>query len=128
MRVRGPAYNGPVTPLLHLSPLGLLDIWDDLLTARYGDNSFGGDTAEIYAYRCVGPGTAGTIFGAAVGTAMARDAALEAAQGLHAVLELFAARHRVTIEVDGYPFGAWVATTPFSHRAAVRVTSVERRP
>ena len=47
---------------------------------------------------------------------------------LDAVLELFAARHRVTIEVDGYPFGAWVATTPFSHRAAVRVTSVERRP
>ena len=79
-----------MTPLLHLSPLGLLDIWDDLLTARYGDNSFGGDTAEIYAYRCVGPGTAGTIFGAAVGTAMARDAALEAAHEVYSDFSDFA--------------------------------------
>jgi hypothetical protein len=117
-----------VTPLLHLSPLGLLDVWDDLLTARYGDNGFGGDTAEIYAFRCVGPGAVMMLAAARPDSGMARDAALEAAQGLHAILELFTTRHRVIVEVDGCIFGPWVATTPFYHRAAVRVTPVEARP
>lgn len=117
-----------MTPLLHLSPLGLLDVWDDLLTARYGDNGFGGDTAEIYAYRCIGPGTAMTLVATQPDSGMARDAALEAAQGLHAILELFMTRHRVVVEVDGCLFGPWVATTPFYHRAAVRVTAVKVRP
>jgi hypothetical protein len=28
-----------------------LDVWSDLEAAYYGKNKFGGDTAEIYAYR-----------------------------------------------------------------------------
>jgi len=113
-----------VTPLLRISPLGLLDLWDDLLTARYGDNSFGGDTAEIYAHRCASPGAATTLMLCA-GTdtaAQIHDAAIEAAQGLHAIIALFIERHRVTVEVDGRPFGPWVASRPFTHRAHVSVT------
>lgn len=117
-----------MTPLLQLSPLGLLGLWDDLLTARYGDNGFGGDTAEIYAYRCASPGAATTLMTVPGDAAMLHDAAIEAAQGLHAIIALFIERHRVTVEVDGRPFGPWVASRPFNYRAHVSVTPTERRP
>lgn len=102
------------------------------MAACHSNGSLGG-TTEVYAYRCVSPETAVTLVVTPMSlaprpTPTAHDAALEAAQGLHAILELFAARYRVTVEVDGHPFGAWVATTPFNHRATVRVTPIERQP
>ena len=35
----------------NLSMVQALEIWSDLESAYYGENSFGGDTAELYAYR-----------------------------------------------------------------------------
>lgn len=37
--------------MTNLSINQLLDVWNELVRAYYGENGFGGDTAEIYAYQ-----------------------------------------------------------------------------
>ena len=37
--------------MLNLSPQRLVDVWHELELAFYKENSYGGDTAEIYVYR-----------------------------------------------------------------------------
>lgn len=50
------------------------------------------------------------------------DEDAEAARVFAAVLELFAATHEgVRIEVDGRPFGPWLAERPEPHRWHVRI-------
>lgn len=98
----------------------LLLLWGELVECRYGDNKFGGDTAELYAYR-FGRHEPRLQHVTSLDDPWMVETGLERAGALHALLDRFQAAYEVDIEVDGRPFGDWVRQTPFVHRAHVRV-------
>lgn len=110
--------------LLRIAPLELLSLWEDLLEAEHGTNGFGGDTAEIYAYRM---GTHGIYYyemlrrpdGLQHPEVVKAD--LESALVLYELLCLFQDRRQVDIEVDGVRLAAELASQRFGHRVHVCV-------
>lgn len=101
-----------------LSPTQLINLWMQLEDAYHGVNSFGGDTAEIYAYTLVASSPiAGTK--SSLGQQAARDQAVAAAEALDEVLTHFEAVRQCRIEVDGdEDYGK---VEPFDHRVHVRI-------
>jgi hypothetical protein len=101
-----------------------LDVWADLEDAYAGDHKFGGDTAEIYAYRLT-PYRPSVHHGLGVtspwGSEQHRQLARDAAGAMCDLLELFIARREVEVEVNGERYGAHVRGWDFDHRWQVRV-------
>lgn len=108
--------------MIHLSQFQLIRLWSELEQAYYGDNKYGGNTAEIYAY---------TVMEYSPALCMARgtfeshkqEAYRQAAETLFDVLQLFRDQRDCSILVDGQPFTDWIGDDPiFDHRVHVKVT------
>lgn len=85
-----------------------LSVWDELVEAYYGENGFGGTTAEVYAY-CLLPHSPGLetflAHNSTIAQEQQRERAREASEGLRMLLELFCKqREDCDVEVDGVPF------------------------
>lgn len=99
-----------------------LRVWSELWQAYYGNNGYGGDTAEIYAYT-LQPRTPsmdmeqpGNSF-----AGLHDKVGLQAAKSLYALLFLFRNKHDCGIQVNGRVLGEWFMSTPFVHRCHVKV-------
>lgn len=114
--------------MLNLTIAQALSVWTDLVEAEFGKNGFGGDTAEIYAYRLQpcnpsseGPGQ-GRLFEDA-----RREQGLIASRNLYELLTHFRDSRGVDVFVgcgrfdDGKPLGEWLIEEPFNWRTQVRV-------
>ena len=107
---------------MYISAAQAIDVWSELETAYRGENHYGGDTAEIYAY---------TLMPYSPSYARDRHSALfiqehvqmerRASEALYELLVLFAEKRECRIEVEGHELGPWLRKTPFSHRCHVRV-------
>jgi hypothetical protein len=108
--------------LLGISTIELLGLWADLIDAEYGTNGFGGDTAELYAYRfgALGP-TWYRMLDTDKDHAWVVEAERESSARLYALLALFRDRREVDVEIDGRAFGDWLKSERFGHRVHVRV-------
>ena len=107
----------------------LLTLWGELVEAMHGVNHYGGDTAELYAYR-FGIDLPATQLGGEIGDEAVADRDHQRAESLYALLKLFEESYEVRVEVLTYRdcgrrIGPWLARDRFVHRAHVRVR--ERR-
>ncbi len=109
-----------------LSMSQALGVWSDLCDAYHG-KGWGGDTAEIYMYRFMSDSPTVNISrepGKPL-SGMAAEAhgqrVADANEALWALLAHFAEERDCRLEVEGRPFGVWVATSNFDHRVHVRV-------
>jgi hypothetical protein len=103
--------------LLSISPLQLLDLWDQLTSAEANANRYGGDVAEIYIHRVM-PHNPGHAL-----SDRHRDSLRAACNTLHSVFRLFEERHDVIVEFES---GENIddlrdMDEPFGHRIHVRV-------
>ncbi len=105
----------------NISMIQALKVWSELWQAYFGENGFGGNTAEIYAYRLQ---PRNPIFESCIGAFLEEKErlGLQAATSLHALLDKFATDANCSIEVNGKAFGSWVKEEPFAHRVHVTVT------
>jgi len=100
-----------MTAIMRMSPLEMAQVWGELTLAHCGRNRFGGDVAEIYAYR----------FGQwGVARPGHRDL-VAAAEAMHDLLATFAAHFECSIYIEGRPLGPWLRKLPFQHRVHVQV-------
>lgn len=109
-----------MSALLTVPVLNLLTLWEDLVLAREGCSGFGGDTAELYAYRFMprNPFTDDPR----IDHPYKAEAIATARLALLALLDLFAEQCEVQIEVDGMSLDRWrESAIPFNHRVPVRV-------
>lgn len=95
----------------------LLLLWGELVEAAHGVHKFGGDTAELYAYRFGHESPA-----ANAGIAQERrEQAIARAESLFDLLTRFASVYVRRVEVDGQKLGRWLMSRPFEHRVHVKV-------
>jgi hypothetical protein len=92
--------------LLNISLPNALSIWSELEAAYYGDNKYGGTTAEIYAYRIKELSGLAYMFQQGNSRSeLARQAFEEEVHEtgaiLHALLKEFQKSHTCRITVDG---------------------------
>jgi hypothetical protein len=104
-----------MTALLRVPPFELARLWGELVEAYHGVNGFGGNTAEIYAYRFRIAGVKPLE--------MTLEQQCLTAQALHDLIELFIEEFPSRVRVNGHPFGEWVKNEPLNHRAAVMVVA-----
>lgn len=111
-----------MSALLTVPVLNLLTLWEELVLAREVRNEFGGDTAELHACSFMprNPFTDDPRIDHPFKT----EAQIVARRALLDLLDLFADRNEVSIEVDGMPLARWrESTNHFSHRVPVRITA-----
>lgn len=105
--------------LLEVGTFQLMLLWSELTEAYHGVNGFGGNTAEIYAYRFQ------AFSPMAHWHKSEKDVeAIErkAARQLYALLMLFLEYHEsARIFVDDRLIGKWVAEMRFNHRVHIRI-------
>lgn len=103
--------NNPAL-LLEVSPLELMKLWGELVEAYHGVNGFGGDTAELYAYR----------FLPYVSSAESAENEnyFKARHKLNALLEMFCVAYRCSVLVDGRHPSHYAHET-FSWRAQIKI-------
>ncbi len=104
--------------MLHLSQSQLIRIWSELEQAYYGDNRYGSDTAEIYAYTVM---EHSPIFAHDGFDERKQEYYKQAAQTLYKVLTLFETMRGCRIYVNGLRLGDWLCRDTFEHRVHVRV-------
>ena len=105
--------------MLNLSPQRLVDVWHELELAFYKENSYGGDTAEIYVYRLC-DSRPGLFMGGGFQTE--KECGEEAAQNLFYVLKMFLTkRSKCKVTVNDKEYGDWLLTTPLYYRCHVKV-------
>ena len=109
-------------------------MWSELEEARHGTNSYGGDTAEIYAYRVMGHSPAVSAMKAAQQadrhhrpSGMLYESVMEdyatAKASLLSLCDYFARLYKVSITFDGVPEHEWKKV--FGHRVHVQVLKRE---
>ena len=99
----------------NLSLMQALSLWSELEQAYYGDNGFGGNTAEIYAYTLLQ-----SIPSQHLNEGNETDAGQQAATSLLQVLELFSKLRKCEITIEGCPYHDFLSK-PLIHRCHVRV-------
>lgn len=105
----------------HLSHHQLIRLWSELEQAYYGDNKYGGDTAEIYAYEVMEYSPVLCLAQGAFDNQKA-DAYECAAQTLCEVLAWFAQARECRVRIDGRSLTAWKRDhPPFDHRVHIKV-------
>jgi hypothetical protein len=99
-----------------------------LSDALYGNNQWGGDTAEIYAYTLQRANPAAT-YGkdTSFGREALRKISLEAGRALRQVLELFCKEKECRAEVDGVPLKKLGKNWMLVHRSHVRIIKKKER-
>lgn len=114
--------------MTNLSMAQALSLWTDLMQAEFNRHGFGGDTAEIYAYRlqpCC-PSAEPPLCGK-LGEDAAREQGLLASRNLYEILAHFRDVREVDVFVgcgrfdDGQPLGEWMLSEVFNHRTQVRI-------
>jgi hypothetical protein len=99
-----------------------LSIWSELWQAYYGDNSYGSDTAEIYAYRLM---PYSPIFNLKGDTFQESNDELRinAVNSLVALCKKFAQENECVIEIDKCPLDKWVSMIgrEFDYRCHIKV-------
>jgi hypothetical protein len=108
-----------MSAILQIPTLELLGLWGELAFALDGTNGYGGDIAELYAYRFGCPSPAADQLDPE--SEAARLQAIERARTLHGLIALFCETYGAKAVIDGRPFGSWIAETAFVHRAHVRI-------
>jgi hypothetical protein len=78
-----------------------LSVWSDLEQAYFGKNGFGGDTAEIYAYRLQPYNPSAHLNETVIGEKAKREQAVIAGSNLFFLLRTFMKMRDCYIEVDG---------------------------
>jgi hypothetical protein len=106
-----------------LSTYEAMRLWGELVEAAHGVNTFGGDTAELYAYRFSTDSPAATL---GVGDAV-RTQAIERGAALYDLLSMFAMAYTRRVEVDGERLTRAMRTRPFVHRVHVKVGPAGKR-
>lgn len=112
--------------LTNVSLKQFLDVWVELEKALHGENSFGGDTAEIYAYRLM-PHSPSFAHANPTGMVLEtkQEIQREAAEALAAIAKEFEQRYSVEILIDEETVDDWVEfhAESFGHRCLVQVLS-----
>ncbi len=108
-----------MSAILTVPTLELLRIWSELEQAYHNEHGYGGDTAEIYAYRLQRRNPIRENARDEYREKAEEEAGAEAADVLYDICALFAAERECEIEIDGYALSAWMG--PLVHRAHVRV-------
>jgi hypothetical protein len=101
----------------------LLGIWTELVEAMHGVNGYGGDTAEIYAYRLLRFDP--RILHEPWVKQMRREQAIEARVSVYLILKRFESQFDRRCEVDGHK-SAWEwfqRVDLFDHRIHVKVVT-----
>jgi len=95
-----------------------LGFWSELWKAYYGENGYGGNTAEIYAYTLMphSPTLEKDGF-----EEIKREAGLQAAKSLHALLVKFQEQEKCKIRINGKLLGEWFTRRPFLYRCHIKV-------
>jgi hypothetical protein len=87
-----------MTRLLTVSPLKMLDLWDQLHSAMAGTNSYGGDVVEFYFFQIMSCSPSVATYPE---SPLLTDDFYDAACNLHALCRLFEERHDVSIVFEG---------------------------
>ena len=100
-----------------------LDLWSELEQAYYDNNGFGGNVAEIYAYRLM-PYSPLYVKGSQQGVIWSDEA--ERVEGnvmdsLYELLKMFKDKRGCKIYVDGKLFGKWIKSQRNLHRWHITV-------
>lgn len=110
-----------------LSLVQAIGIWSDLLEAYYGVNGYGGNVAEIYAYRLqeYNPTAHSEVF-TNLREEAASELAVASARRLQGLIGLFCERYDdARISIDGTTWRHW--HSPLAHRCHVKVTRKARK-
>lgn len=78
-----------------------LGVWSDLEAAYYGKSGYGGDTAEIYAFRIQPYRPSVELPNTQLGAEAIAEQAMIAGKNLHWLIDKFVDLHDCRIEVDG---------------------------
>ena len=107
-----------------VSPLSKLHLWSEFEQAYFGANGFGGNVAEIYAYRLIPrghtyapPGPNRTGMFAEDNEQMDRDSAI----ALYELLVLFKEHRDCHIRIYDRALGPWLKKQMFDHRVHVEI-------
>jgi hypothetical protein len=105
---------------LSVSPVQLIDLWDQLSSAKAGENKYAGDVAEVYIHSVM-PHS----FHLADDPRSARhnESLYIAGSNIHAICRLFEERHKVIVEFDdGGSIDLLLdKADPYRHRVHLRV-------
>lgn len=112
---------GPL-PTFQVPVIELMRVWGELVEAYHGVNGYGGDTAEVYAYRLMGrnPAAEASSTGYRSGGAVRKQervARLAFAQ----LCTAFELEYGCEVRIDDHKPEDWVMVTRFDHRAHVKV-------
>ena len=112
--------------MINVSQAQLIDIWCDLEDAYNGCNGFGGDTAEIYAYKLyeTNPLAMQYAYSPKKNSLMEqafREVTFKAAESFFHLLKLFIVKRDCRIVIDKRKFGKWLAKEPLIHRVHVKI-------
>ena len=104
----------------------ILEIWNQLWLAYYGEHSYGSDTAEIYAYLLMPNDPLELIESKVPDSELVLIAKKErysqAARSLYSIVSKFSEMNDVKCFIDNEPPDEWIShNTYFPHRAHVRV-------
>lgn len=99
-----------------------LSIWSDLWQAYYGNNAYGSDTAEIYAYRVMPYSPTFNMSGETFQESN-DELRINAVNSLVALCKKFAKENDCVIEINRFPLDKWISTIgrEFDYRCHVRV-------
>ena len=99
-----------------------LSIWSELWQAYYGNNGYGGDTAEIYAYRLMPYSPSFNMTGETFQESN-DELRINAVNSLVALCNQFAKENDCVIEIDKCQLDKWVGMIgrEFDHRCHVKV-------
>jgi hypothetical protein len=108
----------------NISQQQLLTLWTELMRCYYGDNSYAGDTCEIYAYtlqpmRPVAVTATGTY-----GAELRAELATQAGKSLVAVLNKFCTDMKCKVTIEDHSILEWYQAEPagqFTTRAHIKV-------
>jgi hypothetical protein len=97
-----------------------LSVWAELEDAYRGDHSYGGHTAEIYAYRLMPMSPLYLQHSLLAAQDEIEKLETDAAADMYLLLEKFRETRRCVIEVNGEPLSG-TRQTRFTHRWHVRI-------
>ena len=95
-----------------------LSVWDDLTRAYFGKNGFGGNTAEIYAYRFF-------PYSPRESSVLTKEETDEqnqlAKEAFTLIVQRFMHQWNCEVSIDGLEWFAWFLKDTFDYRCAVQV-------
>lgn len=109
-----------------LTPAQLVTLWGQLVECYYDQNSYGGTTAEIYAWTLVPYSPTAAKSQGPIGCESRREQAEYAAKALSEVLRYFCEMYGCGALIDGEVFMGECG--PFDHRVHVFIKTPVEKP